>query len=161
MIKGSMASIELILMILNTHLLFHRCFFYCSFECVVVIYWFYDLEARSNLWNRIGGVMVGVLASRAVDRGFDPRSGQPNNKIGMCCFSAKRPALRRNTSWLGIRIMCLSGATCLAMDCCFSELALQKSNKACWSSTKRILSSSHLKLTCSRHDMAKLLPSWR
>jgi len=25
---------------------------------------------------------------------------------------------------LGIRIMCPSGATCLAADCCFSELAL-------------------------------------
>jgi hypothetical protein len=28
------------------------------------------------------------------------------------------------TGWLGIRIMCLSGATCLLADCCFSELAL-------------------------------------
>jgi len=26
--------------------------------------------------------------------------------------------------WLGIRIMCHSGATCLSADCCFSELAL-------------------------------------
>ena len=26
--------------------------------------------------NRIGGVMVSVLASSAVDRGFGPRSGQ-------------------------------------------------------------------------------------
>ena len=26
--------------------------------------------------NRIGGVMVSVLASSAVDRGFEPRSGQ-------------------------------------------------------------------------------------
>ena len=27
-------------------------------------------------FNRIGGVMVSVLASSAVDRGFKPRSGQ-------------------------------------------------------------------------------------
>jgi hypothetical protein len=27
-----------------------------------------------------------------------------------------------NHAWLGIRIMCPSGATCLPADCCFSEL---------------------------------------
>jgi hypothetical protein len=33
----------------------------------------------------IGGVMVRVLASSVVDRGFEPRSGQTkDNKIGMC-----------------------------------------------------------------------------
>jgi hypothetical protein len=54
-------------------------------------------------------------------------------------FSAKHAALRRNgtkTDRLGIRIMCLSGATCLFADCCFSKLALSKSSKASWSSTK-------------------------
>jgi hypothetical protein len=30
---------------------------------------------------------------------------------------------RAKTVWFGIRIMCLSGATCLPADCCFSELA--------------------------------------
>ena len=74
--------------------------------------------------------MVSVLASREVDRGFDPRSGQTKDcKIGICCFSAKHAALRRKTSWFGIRIMCPSGAICLPADCCFNELALQKSNK--------------------------------
>jgi hypothetical protein len=29
-----------------------------------------------------------------------------------------------DTGCLGIRIMCLSEATCLPVDCCFSELAL-------------------------------------
>jgi len=32
--------------------------------------------------------------------------------------------VRVKTDWLRIRIMCLSEATCLLMDCCFSELAL-------------------------------------
>ena len=37
-----------------------------------------------------GGVIVGVLASSAMDRGFEPRSGQTKDyKIGTCCFSAK------------------------------------------------------------------------
>jgi hypothetical protein len=52
--------------------------------------------------NRIGGVMVSVLASSAVDRGFEPRSGQTKDyKIGICCFSAKHAALRRkNKDWM-------------------------------------------------------------
>jgi hypothetical protein len=52
--------------------------------------------------------MVSVLASSAVDRGFEPRSGQTKDySIGICCFSAKHSALRRKsakTGWLGIRI---------------------------------------------------------
>ena len=41
--------------------------------------------------NRIGGAMVSVLDSIAVDRGFDPRSGQIKDyKIGICCFPSKR-----------------------------------------------------------------------
>ena len=77
--------------------------------------------------NRIGGVMVSVLASSAVDRGFEPRSSQTKDyEIGICCFSAKHAALRKRskTGCLGIRIMCPSGTTCLPADCCFSELAL-------------------------------------
>ena len=31
--------------------------------------------------NRIGGVMVSVLTSSAVDRGFEPRSGQTKDYI--------------------------------------------------------------------------------
>jgi hypothetical protein len=47
-------------------------------------------------------VMVSVLASSAVDREFEHRSGQTKNyKIGICCFSAKHAALRRMTKdWL-------------------------------------------------------------
>ena len=49
-----------------------------------------------NQKYRIGGVMVSVLASSAVDHGFKPWSGQTKEyKIGMCCFSAKHEALRR------------------------------------------------------------------
>jgi hypothetical protein len=44
--------------------------------------------------DRISGIMVSVLASSAVDRGFEPQSGQTKNyKIGICCFSAKHAAL--------------------------------------------------------------------
>jgi hypothetical protein len=73
--------------------------------------------------NHISGVMV-VLALSVVDCGFELRSGKTNDyKIGICYFSIKHAALRKSamTGWLGIRIMCQSGATCLAADCCFSD----------------------------------------
>ncbi len=55
-----------------------------------------------NLVNRIGGVLLGVLASSAVDRGFEPRSGQAKDyDVGICCFSAKHAVLRRKSKdWL-------------------------------------------------------------
>ena len=52
--------------------------------------------------NRNDDVMVSVLASSVVVRGFDPRSGQTKDyKIGICCFSAKLASLRRKSKyWL-------------------------------------------------------------
>ena len=99
----------------------------------------------------IGGVMVCVLASGAVHRGFDPRQCKTKDyKIGVCCFSAKHAALRRNNKdWLARNRdnVCPNGATFLSADCCFSELALSKSNKAS--------SSFHWNITCSSYDIAE------
>ena len=40
--------------------------------------------------------MVSVHAPSAVDRGFEPRSGQTKDyKTGICCFSAKHISLWR------------------------------------------------------------------
>ena len=46
--------------------------------------------------------MVSALASSAIYRGFEPRSGQTKDyEIGICCFSAKHTALRRKSKdWL-------------------------------------------------------------
>ena len=46
--------------------------------------------------------MVIVLASSAVDRGFEPRSGYTKDyEIGICYLSAKHTALRRKSKdWL-------------------------------------------------------------
>ena len=46
--------------------------------------------------------MVSVLASSAVDRGFEPQSGQTKDyKIGICYFSVKHAALQRKSKyWL-------------------------------------------------------------
>ena len=42
--------------------------------------------------------MIIVLASSAVGRGFEPRSGRTKYYIiGICCFSAKYAALRRDS----------------------------------------------------------------
>jgi hypothetical protein len=42
--------------------------------------------------------MVSMFFSSAVDRGFEPLSGQAKDyKIGICCFSAKHAALRRKS----------------------------------------------------------------
>ena len=97
--------------------------------------WFSLLKLAQD-YDNINYVMVSVLASNAVDRGFEPWWGQTKDyKIRICCFSAKHAALRRKSKykdwWLGIRIMCQSGATCLSADCCFSELALWISNYIC------------------------------
>ena len=52
--------------------------------------------------NRIGGVMISMLAQSAIDRGFEPQSSQAKDyKIGICCFSAKHAALRsKSKDWL-------------------------------------------------------------
>ena len=42
--------------------------------------------------------MVSVLASSAVERGFELRSGQAKDyAIGICCFSTKHTAVRRRS----------------------------------------------------------------
>jgi hypothetical protein len=72
--------------------------------------------------------------------GLQPRSSQTKDyKIGICWFSTKHAV---KTGRHRIQILCLSA------DCLFSELALYKSNVACWS----VSSSFHWKLSCSRHD---------
>ena len=63
--------------------------------CIILIKW---IVRVSFLTNRIGGVMVRVLVSSAVDRGLEPRSGQTKDyNIGICWFSAKYAALRRKS----------------------------------------------------------------
>jgi hypothetical protein len=62
--------------------------------------------------------MVNVLGSSAVDLGFEPQLGL--NRLKLVFVASPR------SGWLGIGIMCPSGATCLSTYCCFSDLALKK-----------------------------------
>jgi hypothetical protein len=98
--------------------------------------------------NCIGGVMVSVLASRAVDRGFEPLSGQTKDyKFCICCFSAKHAAIRRKSKdWLARNQNNVSE---------WSDMSTRALLCQCWSNTKRTSSSSHWILTCSRHDIAE------
>jgi hypothetical protein len=72
----------------------------------------------------LNNVMVSVLASSAVNRGFETRSDKTRaKKLAFVTFP-----IRAKTGWLGIRIMCPSRATCISTNCYFSELAIYKSN---------------------------------
>ena len=52
----------------------------------------------SYLFNRIGGIIVSVLASRVVYPGFESRSGQIKDyTIGICYFFAKHATLKRKS----------------------------------------------------------------
>ena len=45
------------------------------------------IPLESDTVNNSGGVTVSVIASSAVDCGFEPRSGQTKDcKIGICCM---------------------------------------------------------------------------
>jgi len=69
--------------------------------------------------------MIRVLTSSAVDRGFEPRSGQTKDyKIGICCFSGKHAVLRRNSNdWLARNQDNVSEWGDMSIGC-FCELAL-------------------------------------
>jgi hypothetical protein len=58
----------------------------CDLQSVISRFQFCEYSAY--FWiglNRIGGVLVIMLASSAVDRGFEPRSGQTKGyKFGIC-----------------------------------------------------------------------------
>jgi hypothetical protein len=63
------------------------------------------VHAASYNANRIGGVMVRVLTSIAVDRGFEPQSGQLDFYSAK---SLKQQSADRNVSPLGHIILILS-----------------------------------------------------
>ena len=44
--------------------------------------------------NSIGGIIVSMLAASVVDVGSSPALVKPQDKIGICCFSAKYETLR-------------------------------------------------------------------
>ena len=66
--------------------------------------------------------MVSVLASSAVDRGFEPRIMKLAFVASLLYTQFHEE--RTKTGWLGISIMCPSEETCLTTDSYFNELVL-------------------------------------
>ena len=66
--------------------------------------------------NRISNVIVMVFALDAVDLEFEPRSCQ----VSLNLYATLR---RKSNDW----VMCPSGATCVPVNCCLSELETKRS----------------------------------
>ena len=75
--------------------------------------------------------MACVLAPVWEIVGCCPNRIKPKTIISVCVasqLSMHHKGERAKTVWLGIRILSPSVVTCLSTACCFSELALEKSN---------------------------------
>jgi hypothetical protein len=71
-------------------------FIFLFYQINLVFNYAIELLRLLHVHNSIGGVMVSLLASSAVDRGFNAWSGQTKDyKIGICCFSTKHAASKR------------------------------------------------------------------
>ena len=68
---------------------------------MLVIEWLYTSNKTAVM---VYFVMVSVLTSSAVDRGFERLSGETKDyEIGICCFSSKHAALRsKSKDWLAL-----------------------------------------------------------
>jgi hypothetical protein len=93
-----------------------------------------------------------MLASSAVDRVFESRSGQTKNyKICICCFSAKHAALsRKSNDWLARNQENVSEWCNMSIrGVMFQWANTMKIQRSVLSSTKWTSSSFHWRLTCS------------
>ena len=72
-------------------------------------------------------VFICALSASGVGHGFESRSGKTKTiklVFAVSQLITQYYGARAETGLLGIRIMCLSGATCISTDYCLSELAL-------------------------------------
>jgi len=109
--------------------------------------------------NHIGGVMVSLIVSRAVDLGFEQMSGQTKDyNIGICCFSADHVELRsKNKDWLARNHdMGRMGRHVYPRTVVSVSQHYKYQSKTCWSNTQHPIISSNI--TCSLHDIAETLP---
>jgi hypothetical protein len=134
---------------------FHRFYQECHFLYWTILIYFCNLKKKIWKENEIRGSIakiiyignklkflimliplfrisdVSMLASSVVDHEFEPWLGKTKTiklEFAASPLSMQLWGVRAKSVWLGIRTMCSSGVTYLSMDCCFSELALQRSN---------------------------------
>ena len=75
--------------------------------------------------------MVSILASIAVDRGFNQVKSKTIKLVFVASLlSTQHTGERAQTGWLGIKIMCPYVATCLSTDCCFNEFGLVRTSSS-------------------------------
>ena len=109
--------------------------------------------------NRISDIMANMLASSSVDLDSSPglvKSYTLKLVFVASSLSMQYYGVRTKTGWLGIRIMCPSGATCQHRLFQWASTIKIWPDSVCWSRTKQILSS-HQNVTCSYYDMAVIL----
>ena len=68
---------------------------------------------NSFIYNGVGGVIVGMLASIVKDRGLEPWSGQTKDLYNWYLLLLHIVCNKSKDFGLGIWIICPSGATCL------------------------------------------------
>ena len=85
--------------------------------------------------------MASVLVSSAVDRGFEPQSGQKTKdyKIGIYCSSAKHATLRSKSKYWLTRNQCVRVERHVYTRTVSASYPYKKSNSACWSSTFTVI----------------------
>jgi hypothetical protein len=98
--------------------------------------------------NRLAGVMVSISASSTYIVGSSPGGINPKTITLLCVaspLSRQRYGVRTKTDWLGNKIECSSGVTCLPVETIVSG-SLHYKGPTCWYSTRRTSSlSSHRK----------------
>ena len=80
----------------------------------------------TKLFNRIGGSIVILLAQSAVKCPAFVKPTIFKFVVTVILLSTQHEDVRSNYDWLGIGIICPSGATCLSVDLCVSELAHER-----------------------------------
>ena len=73
----------------------HKLWIYASRDiCLCIFGWTNTRKKKTIILKTSGDAIVSVLASSAVDFGFEPKSGQiKESKIDICCFSEKDATL--------------------------------------------------------------------
>lgn len=80
--------------------------------------------------DRLSDETISLVPSNMTDCGFDVSWGQ--TKTIKLVFTASDASVSTKTRLA--QNQCASGATCLPVNYCFSDLSLLKSNSECWSS---------------------------
>lgn len=110
----------------------------CHYIIYICIY-YEGCDLRNN--NRIGVVMVSVLISNGVDRGFVHRSDQTKDyNTGFCCSQEaplRHQEERAKPGWFRNRKMCPNGVTCLQRSAISLGQHYKNLTKVGWSSIKR------------------------